>query len=380
MKTKRWFILLILFGACKDKYMPNIHNPATGFLVVEGFINSGTGPSTFTLTRTSSIDSMAIIPESGAMVEVQSGNGASYPLAEQAGGTYTITQVPIDPTQMYWLHIKTSNGKEYLSDSEVVKITPPIDSVGWKAGSDNLSIYASTHDDQAKSIYYKWQYEETWIYNSAYVSRYEFRRSDTSVITRLNPDSLFTCWLSNNSSDILLSSSANLNSDIIYQFPLTMIPYSTTNRLISRYSILVKESALTKDWYEWEQNLKKNTEQLGSIFDAQPSETGGNIHCLTDPTEQVVGFIGCTSQTEKRIFIDRSELPPVQIYSGYEFCSIDSVADNKPALVIAFGDGGQVPIDIISIMGGITGYSASSTGCVDCRTMGGTTVKPAFWY
>ncbi len=71
--------------------------------------------------------------------------------------------------------------------------------------------------------------------------------------------------------------------------------------------------------------LKNNTEQLGSIFDAQPSETGGNLHCKTDPTEQVIGFIGCSSQTQKRIFINRYELPDVSVLTGYEVCSIDSV-------------------------------------------------------
>ncbi len=139
-------------------------------------------------------------------------------------------------------------------------------------------------------------------------------------------DSLYICWDSNQSTMIYIASTENLSSDVIYQFPLQTISYYTSNRLINRYSILVKQIVLTKEWYEWKQELKKNTEQLGSIFDPQPSVTGGNINCITDPTERVIGFIGCTSQTESRIFIDRSQLPPVPVYSAdMKDCKIDSI-------------------------------------------------------
>ncbi len=68
--------------------------------------------------------------------------------------------------------------------------------------------------------------------------------------------------------------------------------------------------------------VQRNTEQLGSIFDALPSETGGNIHNTADPTEMVIGFIGTSTETEKRIFINRTQLPPTVVYSGYETCTL----------------------------------------------------------
>ncbi|HEY4935633.1 MAG TPA: DUF4249 domain-containing protein, partial [Puia sp.] len=287
--------------------MPHINYPASGFLVVEGFINTGNGPTTITINRSSPLDSIRVIPEPGAQVEVQSEQGASFSLSETGGGNYSIDQIPIDSSQKYRIHIKTSNGKEYLSELSEVKITPAIDTVEWKAGSDLLTIYVSTHDDRNKSIYYEWYYQETWKYHSEYFSSYQYVNRE--ILPRPDGDTLFTCWNYNQSTEINLASSVNLNSDIIYQFPLNTISYFTTNRLNDRYSILVKQIVLTKEWYEWKQNLKKNTEQLGSIFDAQPSETGGNIHNVADPTEQVIGYIGCTSQTENRIFIDRSQIP-----------------------------------------------------------------------
>ncbi len=380
MKIIFGVLILIIFAACKDKFSPEVHFPPAGFLVVEGYINSGGGSTTITLTRAASVDSIAVIPEPGAQVDVQSAAGASYLLTDQGGGKYSVDQLPIDPNQTYRLYIKTSNGKEYVSDFSQAKMTPPIDTVGWTPGSDGITIHVSTHDDQNKSIYYQWQYEETWKYNSAYESKLEFNPVDSTIYIRPDSELIYTCWSSDQSTDILIGSSASLSSDIIYQFPLTMISYSTTNKLVLRYSILVKQMVLTKDWYEWEQKLKKNTEQLGSIFDPQPSQTGGNVHCQTDPSETVVGFVGCSSQTEERIFIDRSQLPPVSVYSGYENCAQDTALNAKLALYIYFGSGIGIPIQPYhDPFGNLSKYYGSTAGCVDCRVRGGTLTQPDFW-
>ncbi|HLA59209.1 MAG TPA: DUF4249 domain-containing protein [Puia sp.] len=377
MKLIPLFLLLICITACKDKYDPDIHLSSSGLLVVEGFINAGTGSTTISLSRTTAIDHIAEIPEPGAQIEVQSENGTSYPLSEDTNGNYSINQLSPDPSQKYRVHIKTSDGKEYLSDFSEVKKSPPIDSVGWKAGSDQLMIYVSTHDDQNKSLYYQWNYEETWIYNSAYDSKIEFNPRDSMIFNRPNEDLIHTCWKLNQSTEIILGSTTSLSSDVVFQFPLLNISYSSSNRLVNRYSILVEQKVLTKDWYEWKQMLKKNTEELGSIFDAQPSETGGNFHCISNPSEQVIGFVGCSSISEKRIFIDRTELPSVRVYSGYEICTMDTVPNMQRELVYYFGSGYGVPVMPYEQAAFILG---SSAGCVDCRVKGGTTVKPDFWH
>jgi Domain of unknown function (DUF4249) len=382
MKRRTWFILMMILGACKDKYMPHINQPAAGFLVVEGYINSGTDSTFIYLSRSSDLDSIQIFPESGAQIEVQSEQGASYPLLEQSVGKYGVDHLPIDPTQKYRVHIRTSNGKEYLSDLSEVKITPAIDSLNWKAGPSQVTIYVSTHDDLKKSIYYQWSFEETWQYNAPYISNYIYAPKDPNadsmfLIPRIDGIDYYTCWVSSQSSNINLGSSASLNADVISEFPVQTVSYDGTNRLVTRYSILVKQNALSKEAYEWKQKLKKNTEQLGSIFDAQPSETGGNLHCTTDPTEQVIGFIGCSSQTEKRIFISRYELPDVQVFTGYESCSIDSVLKGKEGH--AFGDSGDLVIDHLYIGNSIVGAKGAPRGCIDCRLRGGVNVRPSFW-
>jgi Domain of unknown function (DUF4249) len=378
MKIKTWYLVFILFLACKSKYMPSINYPASGFLVVDGFINAGIGPTTISLNRTSPLDSIRSIPETGAQVEVESEQGASFSLTEMGGGNYSISQIPVDSNQKYRIHITTSDGKEYLSSLVEVNIAPPIDTVEWKAGSDLVNIYVSTHDNQNKSKYYEWYFDETWLYNAEFFSAYKYTPQGIVPRQLSDADSLYICWDNSSSTIINIASTQNLGSDVIYQYPLQTISYYTSNRLVNRYSILVKQIVLSKEWYEWKEELKRNTEQLGSIFDAQPSETGGNITCTTDPTERVIGYIGCSSQTESRIFIDRSQFSPlVHIFNGYEDCTIDSIlvkdANNAfssgPELIL-FPYGSPV----------VVGYGASDAECVVCTLHGGTNVKPGFWY
>ena len=117
------------------------------------------------------------------------------------------------------------------------------------------------------------------------------------------------CWKSQNSSSILLANSLRLESDIINEAPIVLIPESD-DRILVRYSILVKQYALSSDAYNFFELMKKNSEEIGSIFSPQPSELRGNIHCVTNPDEYVVGFITSSTVTEKRIFITQFDVRP----------------------------------------------------------------------
>ncbi|MFI5193275.1 MAG: DUF4249 domain-containing protein [Chitinophagales bacterium] len=379
MKSIHWLLLVLALGGCKDKYNAPIHIPATGYLVVEGFINAGSGSTNITLSRATGLDSPYVIPEYHAQVSVESGDGNSYPLTELANGQYSVSQVPVDVNQKYRLRIKTTLGKEYLSDLSPVQTTPEIDSVSWIAGNDGVRIYVSTHGSQTDSRYYQWQFNETWIYHAAHPSPYIYQDYGM-LILRPDPFEVYTCWSSDQSANISIASSAKLSLNVIPSFPLTFVSYSASDKLISRYSILVKQQALTQDWYEWKQKIQKNTEQLGSIFDAQPSEITGNIHNTTDPGEPVIGFVGCTTETVKRIFIDRGQLPFVPVYDPYADCiKLDTIKNDPDSIAAFFAGGYNLVVDVVSRGPAIAGYSGLGVGCMDCRAFGGTTTKPDFW-
>jgi hypothetical protein len=161
--------------------------------------------------------------------------------------------------------------------------------------------------------------------------------------------------------------------------------------LNQRYSILVKQYAQTADEYQYWELLKKNTENIGTLFDPLPVQLTGNVRCLNDDTELAMGYIGVQSVTERRIFITRRELPSTwAVQSGYESCvPTDTVSlyprgiapPPTPAAILlaAFGGQNYLPIDkILDDNLKLIGYTAKSRDCIDCRTRG-TAVKPSFW-
>ncbi len=172
---------------------------------------------------------------------------------------------------------------------------------------------------------------------------------------------------------------------MVYQNLITTIP-STSEKIETKYSILLKQYALTKDAYLYWQNLQKNTEQLGSVFDAQPSTTSGNIHNAADPTEPVIGFISATNVKSKRVFISNDALPP-SWQPAYPYdCNADSTFVNRNgqkevALFLVPIGSATIPIYAFYFPPGsnvIYGYLSSTIACTDC-TIRGTVKQPVFW-
>jgi hypothetical protein len=101
---------------CKEKYESPVSSPATGYLVVEGVVNSGPGNTTIRLTRTSKLGDRTIIFEKNAQVKVEGENNIAYTLLEKTTGNYSADNLNLPNNQKYRLRIKTTGGKEFLSD------------------------------------------------------------------------------------------------------------------------------------------------------------------------------------------------------------------------------------------------------------------------
>jgi hypothetical protein len=326
-------------------------------------------------------------PELNAMVIIESDAGATYGLPDAGNGYYKAGPLGLSASNKYRLRITTVAGTTYQSDLIEARNSPPIDSVYYRIQNNGIEIYADTHDPTNGTKYYRWDYESTYQYHSAFNSFLKLLTSpQDTVVGRTLDEHIFVCYRSSKSSTILLNSSAKLSQDIITKNPIAFIA-SDAEELESRYSILVKQYALTPGAFSYFQQLKKNSEQLGSIFDAQPSELPGNIHCLTNPSEPVLGYITAGTSTQARIFISNRELPAWLTNSPYTGCKLDTALFARPQGNITVNEvqeyiytGLQIPIFVVQPQGAPqpVGYSAAVPGCVDC-TLRGTNIKPAFW-
>ena len=218
------------------------------------------------------------------------------------------------------------------------KSSPLIDTIGWKFKDGGVQTYLNTHDANNTTLYYRWEYNETWEFHSFYDSYIKYDAATNSVIPRT--EQVYVCWHSNNSTNILLGSSAKLSSDVINEMPLTYIEQHS-KKLSVLYSLWVKQYALDLKSYNFWQAMKNNTEKVGSIFDPQPNQTPGNIHCATDSTETVIGYIGAGNTIQKRVFIKNSLMPLT--WNIFPFCPTKTVPDNPDSLAYYFGAGALAP-------------------------------------
>ncbi len=374
-------IIILLFAQCKQEYNPKIEAKSTGFLVVEGFLNSGQGPTTIRLSRSSDLNDTTLKPESGAQLNVQGEDGSSFPLFDNGNGEYSIAQLTLNNGIKYGLHIKTTDGKEYVSDYSFVKYTPPIDSITWQREDDGLRLYVNANDPQNNTKYYQWKYEETWEIHSAYYNNLIYITDPvTNIPTAVAykyPDqhidtTIYKCWNTMNSSTIILGSTEKLTSDVVY-LPVQYIE-PQSEKLSVLYSINLRQYAISHDEYLFLQKMKKNTEQLGTIFDPQPSEISGNIHCLTDSNETVIGHVEISQEQVKRIFISNSQVAGWNYDPGCHFIEIDNNPGNIGEHI------GLMPTFAAKTdpLGRIISFYASTPQCVDC-TLRGVHQKPDFW-
>jgi hypothetical protein len=177
-------------------------------------------------------------------------------------------------------------------------------------------------------------------------------------------------------------------NDVIYQAPITAVD-AVSEKVEMKYSILVKQYALTSDAYAFWANLQNNTQKQGSVFDVMPSESPTNYHCVTNPGELVVGYLSVGNAAYKRVFISNDQLPAYK--TAYPAaCKLDTTfndpktpAQNLQTVIYAQNTDLYMPVQALYFpppppFGGPSAITYSTLLCADC-TIRGTTKPPSFW-
>jgi len=185
-----------------------------------------------------------------------------------------------------------------------------------------------------------------------------------------------SCWRTGNSTNIIVGTSIALNEDVISYHPVAVIPQHS-EKISKGYSVLVRQYGITEQAFRYLQLIQKNTQQLGTLFDAQPSQLKGNIQSVDNPDEPVIGYVSASTFTEKRTFIRNKELTDWHYSSSGVFCGVFREVERNPIdyRIYTYPDLDYAPYYFVTQGPLIVAYKA----CLDCREQGGTNVKPSFW-
>ncbi len=222
--------------------------------------------------------------------------------------------------------------------------------------------------------YYKWKYKEDWEFHSQYISLFEYDPVKNIVNSIPFEKNRYYCWGTASSSAILIATTTHLEQDIVYQKPLVSMG-SADNRISLLYCLEVTQMAISHQAYIYWENIRKNSDKIGGIFSPQPSEIGGNIHCITSPSERVLGYVSAGVVSKKRKF---TEGKTIGVYREPMSCESIFVDKDNP---IQFSSLYEAGYDVISFSGskeeGEESYWVMKK-CSDCRIRG-TKNKPSFW-
>jgi hypothetical protein len=398
---RKAILLVFILSACRERYGLPMEASTNNLLVVEGNILNG-DTTVVRLSRTSALGERTLVKEEGATITVEGTDNSVYALHESAPGVYKSEFLSLDISNNYRLKI-IAGGKEYESTWTGVISTPEIDSLSWRR-ENGVEIFVASHGTADDTRYYKWDYEEVWDFYSHFKSKLYFtyvqdslgvRRSRceervhngmpyTTCVEPYDPtgtqwnDTMYHCWKYNSSTAIHIGSTAALSDNVVW-VPVRKHEEDSWE-LNSLYSILVKQTGLSKDAYEFYRILKGNSEGLGSIFDALPSQLKTNLRCVSDPAEPVLGFVDATTVRSKRIFINVRDLP------GWRFptepCTIDSIGVNGEEAVKNYTNQNLIPADVLQFdrtpPHPVLVFSLARRPCIDCRVRG-VHLRPPFW-
>ncbi|HOW39318.1 MAG TPA: DUF4249 domain-containing protein [Bacteroidales bacterium] len=362
--------LLLILSGCVTKFMPEI-DESRELLVVEGIITDQNETNTIRLTKSSPLDRKNTIkPVLKCIVNLSDDLGNTWLLKEKGNGYYVTDSTVFRGVlgRSYTLRVDTRNslpnGYNYESDPVEMKPVPEIDRLYYERvliaaetdeapAKEGCEVLLDTRDSGEGCSYFRWDYTETWEISLPY-----------DVTNKI-------CWVTNNSSQILLKNTSHLSQNNISAYPVTFIS-NETDRLENRYSIFVRQYSISEQEYNYWSRMQTMSEQTGTLYDVMPSSVQGNMNCIEDPSEKVLGFFSVSAKKTKRIYVD-------ELFSGlpalYKDCAVDTV-----------GPTGKIPnlgVSLWIIIDGsyeIPPYRVltDKKGCADC-TVRGTTKKPAFW-
>ena len=311
--------------------------------VVTGGVNRGDSIQHVSISTASLLSMPKFVPIVSCNVKIIDAKGNEYKGRDMLDGTYDfkIPETELVPGNSFKIDIVVPAGDHIVSDYDLLNDGPPVDSVYYKLKDiptsnpfkpiRGIEFYVDLDATDYACRNYRIDATETWQYTANYPET-----SEGAV-----------CWLTVNVRNIFTISTENQTENVYRANALNYVDNYSSQRLRYMYSLLVNQYSLSDAAYAYWNKVKINTLDQGGLYENQPFKIAGNLHNVTNPTHEVLGFFGASTLTTKRIFVGAVPGLPIEF------------VDCRPLT-----EKGEV----------------HNPECVDCRNkVGGSNQKPAFW-
>lgn len=447
---KRTYILLLGIMALSSCIEPIDVSPAvnsttesSGILVVEANLTDAQGTvQQVLLSRSRRIESHSTVnveedvlfnpntpfisprgldvdPEQNATVVVRTSAGNSIVFAESEPGIYKAPDTFFtERATGYVLNITTDDGAIYTSKEMTMVGSSRINDlyaerVTSDTGVDGMGIFVDTSDPTNETSYFRYAFEETYKIIAPNWRPFEFEIIEEGGEPILDEDTGdligFTvpavrliekkreervCFKTDPSQDILVADVSGLDNNSVIRNQLRFI--NSNNPILShRYSILVKQMAVSFESFQFYENLRNFTQSELVFSQIQPGPLEGNI-ASESSRNKVIGFFDVSSVATQRLYFNYKDFYPGEPLPPY-FGTVTCTRFLSPPLGDPERDGPPDPFGpcleplIPRIKLGLVEWLASNepgvcegpyqvtpTICGDCNIVG-SNIVPEFW-
>jgi hypothetical protein len=372
-------LLLALLAACIKPYDPPVPSSAAAKYVVAGRVTDAEGWQVVEVSLSSPIGDPSFIAVTGCDVKIADDRGNIFNLEDNGNGQYRIWlgSEYLVPGTSYMVIVNTPEGDSIQSTYEKLTLGPPLDSVYYilediptsnpEVNLRGMQFYVDLRAEGYESRYFMWDVVETWEFHTPKAVEYYYDGSFHKVDP---PDSSnMICWSSGLVKNIFTISTKSLSQNIFIKYPLHFVD-GHTSRLGILYTILVTQLTLSEAAFNYWEQLRVLVNEQGGLYEKQPLPVIGNLSNITHPEKEVLGYFFAASASSIRLYYKEVE--------GLELDFFDYCGEE------ILGQGGwkkfhYYDYPIYYYYNPIVGLRLIDAECVDCRLLGGTTIKPEFW-
>ncbi len=257
-------------------------------LVVDGVIFAGIGPHTIQLSTTDRLGLKTFPQVTDATVTLINDRGLEFSYNHVGEGNYRIQAGSLNAKtgEVYFIEIQYE-GQIYRSMEQQIPEPQSIDNLSFDIEEDNFILEAHNTTPDNGAIYLKWNVENVY--------------SITELIC--NPFiSPLRCYIKDEfhmpSIPLLDGSRLQKGTTFKHKIASKRIDFTFGNP----QSFYVIQQSMSPEAFEYWSRIDLVSNQLGTLFDPQPSSVRGNIYNINDPTDIVLGYFAAVAQDDAVLF------------------------------------------------------------------------------
>ena len=315
-------LLLTCLFSCQEKYDDPSIKSAAEIVVVKGLITDGEGPYSVFVSHTIPFNEKepAVYADAlgieGAEVIISDDTGNSEVLSEAGKGHYVTSEGGIRGIagNTYTLSVTTPDGNSYQSKPCLLRPAPEIVSVY----PVNTEEFVLVNNYPAPPTLQKMQGVGIFADIAGLSDHDTFYRFGIRIIkeTRhlyfMTP--LIYCWtttLINNEKNLLVTDHIAGDSIIMHHvtfltpdvFPSDYEQSMFHTMYLDGRIVALDIYALSSEIYDYYSNFYKQLSAEKRIFDPVPTNLAGNMYCLNDPSQTVLGIFEASGKSYKNCIV-----------------------------------------------------------------------------